>query len=322
MNFLSVGLAILAAFSNATSNVLQRTVNRDEPAELALSPRLILGLLHHKVWLAGLATVTLSFILQAAALANGDLSLVQPIVVLELPLTLLLASLVYHQSLHRREWGAIALMTVGLGVLVASLVPNGGDPNHVKALVWVIGVGACAAVVVSLVALGRRAEGNHRAGLFGIATGICFGLTAAFMKAATTHFSGGVTGLLSSWPIYATVTAGLVGMFLMQNALQAGNLVAAQPGITLLDPVVGIIWGVVIFGEQTRAGLFIIAAVLGAAAVAVGAVLLAHSPLLEVATDLTDSDVNDSVGDGANTGADKTDGRSGQSPGAVTLGST
>jgi len=310
MPFLSVGLAIMAAFSNATSNVLQRTVNRDEPAELSLSPRLILDLVHHKMWLAGLATVTLSFILQAAALANGSLSLVQPIVVLELPLTLLLASLVYHQSLHRREWGAIALMTAGLGVLVVSLVPHGGKASHVKALVWVVGVGACAAMVASLVALGRRAEGNHRAGLFGIATGICFGLTAAFMKAATTAFSAGVIGVLSSWPIYATVAAGVVGMFLMQNALQAGSLVAAQPGITLLDPVVGITWGVLIFGEQTRTGLFIVSAVLGAAAVAVGAVLLAHSPLLEVA-----SDVN-------GTGHDETDGLSGQSPGSVILGST
>lgn len=314
MKLLSAGLAVLAAISNATSNVLQRSVDQDEPAELALSPRLILDLLHHKVWLAGLATVTLSFILQAAALAYGDLSFVQPIVVLELPLTLVLASLVYHRSLRRREWGAVAMMTAGLGILVVALVPHGGSASHVRPLIWALGVGACAVIVGSLVVLGRQAKGNHRAALFGTATGICFGLTAAFMKAATADFSAGIAGVLSSWPIYATVTAGLVGMFLMQNALQAGSLVAAQPGITLLDPVVGIAWGVVVFDEQTRAGLFIIVAVLGAAAVAIGAFLLAHSPLLEVASDITDRDASDNQ-------EDKAEGGSGEPPGSVVLGS-
>lgn len=316
MRFLSIGLALLAAISNATSNVLQRTVDRDEPSELALSPRLILDLVHHKLWLAGLGAVTLSFILQAAALDNGDLSLVQPIVVLELPLTLILASAVYRQSLHRRDWGAIALMTAGLGALVASLAPHGGRPGHVGAPRWVVGAGLCVALVVGLVLAGRRVQGNHRAGLFGMATGICFGLTAAFMKEATTGFSAGITGVLSSWPIYATVGAGVVGMFLMQNALQAGSLVAAQPGITLLDPVVGITWGVVVFGEQVRTGLFVMAAVLSAAAVAIGAVLLAHSPLLEVVSDTSDAS------DASGTGPSQTSGQSGEPPGSVVLGST
>ncbi len=315
MRFLSVGLAILAAISNATSNVLQRTVDRDEPSELSMSPRLILDLLHHKVWLAGLATVTLSFILQAAALANGELSLVQPIVVLELPLTLMLASLVYRRSLHKREWGPIALMTAGLAALVASLVPHGGSASHARALEWAVGVGACGAVVVSLVLLGRRARGHHRAGLFGAATGICFGLTAAFMKAATAAFSAGITGVLSTWPTYATVAAGLTGMFLMQNALQAGSLVAAQPGITILDPCVAIVWGVVVFGEQTRTGLFVMAAVVGAAAVAAGAVLLARSPLLEEVSESPDRDPSAS-------GDDQAGGEPGQATSSMVLGPT
>jgi hypothetical protein len=37
--------------------------------------------------------------------------------------------------------------------------------------------------------------------------------------------------------------ASLASMWLLQNALHAGKLVAAQPGMTLLDPVVSIIWG-------------------------------------------------------------------------------
>ena len=69
-------------------------------------------------------------------------------------------------------------------------------------------------------------------------------------------------------------------MYLLQNALQAGQLVAAQPGITLMDPTVAIIWGIVGFDEVTNTGLVLIPAITGGIAMVIGAFLLARSPLL------------------------------------------
>jgi hypothetical protein len=85
----SLLLAVPAAFSNAASNVLQRIANKDEPQELHMSSRLIWSLLHRKVWLGGFVPVVLSFLLQAGVLRFGQLSFVQPIVILELPLSLM-----------------------------------------------------------------------------------------------------------------------------------------------------------------------------------------------------------------------------------------
>jgi drug/metabolite transporter (DMT)-like permease len=76
------------------------------------------------------------------------------------------------------------------------------------------------------------------------------------------------------------IAAGILGMFLLQSAMNAGRLIAAQPGITLSDPVVSVLWGVLVFGEQVRGGWYLAAAAACAAVLSAAVLLLARSPLL------------------------------------------
>lgn len=276
----SFGVAVVAAASNAASNVLQRKANRDKPPELSLSPRLIAELVKDKIWLAGLVTVVASFLLTAVALSGGQLAAVQPVIVLELPMTLIAAAVAFKARLHRREWVAAAAMTAGVVGLIAFLAPRAGRTS-VNWYVWVIGLGAASGIIAALVLLGRGRPPAAKAAIFGVATGLSFGITAVLMKAMTAQFSHGIIGILTAWQTYSMIGSGIIGMFLMQNALQAGRLIAAQPGITLLDPLVAILWGTLVFGERTRGGIFLLLAAFSGVLVAAGAVVLAGSPLLE-----------------------------------------
>lgn len=282
MKVLAIFLALVASCSNAASNVIQRLTNRDEQDVHTLSLRLIYDLVHRPLWFGGLAAVTLSFVLQATALRFGPLALVEPLLVCELPLTFLGAALVLHASLGLREWAAAGVMTAGLAALVTFLDPRGGIDQGVHPLVWAVGLGVSAGAVVALVVAGWRARGDVRAALYGAATGIEFGLTAALMKGAVVEISSGILGLFSAWQTYAMVAAGIVGMYLVQNAMQAGKIVAAQPGITLLDPFVAIVWGIFAFDERiTGDGLHLALAVAGGLLMVGGALLLSRSPLLD-----------------------------------------
>jgi drug/metabolite transporter (DMT)-like permease len=275
--------ALLAAAANASSSVLQRKADRDEPDELAMSPRLIIALLQRPVWLAGIGAIIVGFLLQALALGSGQLSLVEPLLVLELPLTLLLASRVFHRQLHRAAWIQISAMTVGLIALAYCLHPRGGQRSDVSALHWVLGIGVTLGVVALLVALGwRAAHRNKRAALYGIATGISFGLTASLVAVMSSAASHGITHIFTTWQTYGLVATGLLGMFLQQNALQAGPLVTAQPGFTLADPLVAVTWGIVIFGEQVRTGPWLAGELGGGLLIAIATIGLARSPLLRV----------------------------------------
>jgi len=289
---LSYLLAVLAAFGNATSSVLQRKANREVPRNQNLSWRLIWSLLHQPVWFGGILAICVGFLLQATALGFGQLATVEPILVLELPLTLILASRVFGQGMHWREWGSAAAMTASLGALLFLLAPSAGRNGRVHWYGWAFGISVNLALVGALVLVGRRKSahgsgGAYRAGLLGIAAGSAFGLTAALMKGMTRTFSHGIVTLFTSWEIYAMVAAGLLGMFLVQSALNAGGLIAAQPGLTLADPVVSVLWGVLAFHENVRSGWYIVPEVTAVAVMVAAVIALARSPLLADAAEET-----------------------------------
>lgn len=286
-------LALLAAGANAASSVLQRKANRRVPRKQNLSLRLIWSLLHQPVWFGGVLAVIVGFLLQAAALGTGELAVVEPVLVLELPVTLLLASRVFGTRLHRREWGATAVMTAALAGLLYCLAPSSGAAQHVPWYTWVTGIGVNLAVIAGLTAWGRtgpagkggragRRGGSsaRQAAVLGVAAGSGFGLTAALMKGMTTAYAHGIGTVLTSWELYAMIASGVLAMFLLQSAVNAGRLISAQPGLTLSDPVVSILWGALVFHERLRGGWLILPSLACGLALVAAVIVLARSPLL------------------------------------------
>jgi drug/metabolite transporter (DMT)-like permease len=273
-------LAVLAAGLNALASALQRKAARDQPEDENLSLRLVWHLLHRPVWFGGIAAIIGAFLLQATALGTGELSVVQPLLALELPTALILSGFLLGSRLGRREWGASAVMAAGVAGLVASLGPSGGKTTSVPWWEWAIGCGINVLVIVAGVLWSRGASGSRRSAILGATTGCAFGLTAALMKGMTNTFSHGFVALLTSWQLWAMFAAGACAMFLLQSAMHAGRLLSTQPGLTMADPVVAILWGTLVFQESVRGGLFIVLAVVAAAAAAAAVMVLSRSPLL------------------------------------------
>ena len=272
--------AVLAAVVNAVSSVLQRKAHRDEPVVGSLSWRLLL-VLHKPVWLLGFLAVVAGFLLQATALSFGALSVVEPILVIELPLTLLIASLAFEQRLHARDWTAALAMTAGVSVLLYALSPMVNGAPTVSTLSWSIGLPVNVVWIAVLVAGSRGSSPGRAAALLGVATGSAFGLTVALVKGMTTALDqGGVPRALATWQTYALVVTGVLGVFLLQGALNAGALTMAQPGITIADPVVSMLWGIFGYGEMVRTGGYLLVALGGVVMVAAGVYGLARSTLI------------------------------------------
>jgi drug/metabolite transporter (DMT)-like permease len=276
---ISYALAFLAAIVNATGDVLNRKASREAPAHLAFRFRLFAHLMRRQAWLAAAALMVTSFVLAAAALGTGQLASVQLIVILELPLTLVGSAWFLGGQLPVRDWAAIVAMTAGVIGLLVLLDPRPGHGEPVSAVVWLAGSAASVAAVAALylAAKAQRASAS-RAALLGIASGFGYGLTAALTKGMadvfTTH---GVTGVVSSWELYACGAAGLASTWLLQNAYHAGTLAAAQPGITLVDPIVATVWGAVAFGEHVRHGWILVLALVPLAVLTAGVLALSRS---------------------------------------------
>lgn len=287
---LLIGLVLAAAVVGGLGLVLLRKATEAEPAASGFSFSLLWVLVRHRpVWAAGIAAIVASFALQITAIALGPVTLVQLVVVMELPATLVLSALLLGGRLRTREWCALGLMTVGVGGLLLSLAPGGGDPGSASPTTWLVGLAAAAAVIV-LALLGARWT-RRRAlatSLAGVAAGVSAGLGAVLVKPVTVAFAGGVGAVVATWQTWALLLVGAIGFFLLQNAMQAGRLVASQPGITLANPLVATAWGVGLFHEQVRGGPWLIGAGLGAALLVAGVILLSGSPLLEGAREAPD----------------------------------
>jgi hypothetical protein len=98
------------------------------------------------------------------------------------------------------------------------------------------------------------------------------------MKSAMAALSQGAVPFFSSWQLYATAAAGVGALFLLQNALQAGSLVAVQPPLTLGDALISASYGVTVYGENVQTGGWLLVAEIAAVlAVAVGCFELSRS---------------------------------------------
>ncbi|MFF1920365.1 DMT family transporter [Streptomyces sp. NPDC058221] len=277
---ISVLFAILTALSNGSASVLQRRAALNVPDRDAMRASLIGHLLRQKVWLAGIGLVIVAAVCQAVALATGPIAVVQPIFVIELPATLLVAGYVMRVRLPRNVWFGAAAVTAGLALGMASAAPGGGSES-VHGAAWVPALILTGLFETALIAGAQATRGNPRAALLGLAAACGYALTAALMKDAMARLSDGdgVVVLLESWQLYATAAAGVGALFLLQNALQAGTLVAVQPCLTLGDALISVLYGVTLFGEHLRTGWWLLPELLAVGLITAGCIELARSPL-------------------------------------------
>nr|WP_202036464.1 DMT family transporter [Streptomyces mexicanus] len=276
---MTVVLALLAALCNASASVLQRRAATDETesgsgARQAL--RWLGRVLRRPYWLAGAGLLGLSTVLQAAALAVGSLSLVQPLLATELLFTLAVGSVVFRRRPDGRTWAAFVALAVGLALFLGAASPSEGRSTADPAA-W-LAVGA-ALVGLLAVALGasRLVHGTARAALLGLASAVSFAATAALMKESMGRLQQGITVLLSDWPVYATLVVGALSFLLLQSAFRAGSLTASQPALTLGDALTSVALGWVLFEEYIGLGVRVLPEVIGAVLIGAGSIGLARA---------------------------------------------
>jgi drug/metabolite transporter (DMT)-like permease len=274
----SVVFALLTAFSNAMASVLQRRAAADAPARDSFRLSLMSYLFHRRVWIAGVGMTVVAAVCQAVALATGPVALVQPIFIIELPFALLMAGVLMGHALSRRTWVAVGTVTAGLGVALASASPNGGTDRASEQL-WGLALVATGGFEAVLLMAALRVRGEPRAALLGLAAACGYALTAALMKQSMAALTTSMSSFFTTWQTYAFAAAGVASLFLLQNALQAGTLVASQPMLTMGDALISICLGGLLYDENIRVGWWLVPEMIGLIAIAIGCVELSRSPL-------------------------------------------
>lgn len=272
-------LSVAGSLCFALSSVLEQQAASDQPPELALRVGLLLRLLRHPRWLLGNLAGAAGFFFQLLALRTGSLALVQPIFVCGLAFAIPGSAAMARRWLSLREWATTGLIVGGLVLFIAVARPGRGSP-HASTAGW-LALGALTIVAVgALLALARGSSQRRQALALGSAAGILLGSTAAVIERTGYELDhGGLGHALAGWSPYVLVVAMVAALVLNQSAFQVGDLKHSLPALTVLEPLVAVLIGQLLFGEHIALhGLAPLGEALGLMLMAAGVVGLAAAP--------------------------------------------
>lgn len=280
---LGVIAAVGAALAYGTASVLQaygaRSVDPNAATDIAPTLRSTIAAMLTVTFLAGMVLDALGFVGSLVSARTLPLFLCQPIISSNLVVTAVLATLVLHARLSRRDWTAI-------GVVVASLVVLGltaGSEGHGHDKPWLHWAVLGAAVILLLGGvIVLRLMTRRVAVLAGLLAGVLFGLLAVSVRILDGVSPFGLGALLSDPAAYAIVVSGPGGFYLFTVALQTGAVSAASASIVVGETVVPGALGILLLGDTTRTGWGPITLIAFVAAVT-GAVVVAMSSAVETA---------------------------------------
>ncbi len=278
---LTLILALVSSVFSAVAWVLQYHEAHEAPRRLFLSPRLLLELARHPLWLAGLAAMVVAGLVQAAALARGSLAVVEPALTTSLLFALWLSAMWRRERLTRGEWGAALMVSAGLGLLLAVGSPTVGS-STMSAGLWVLVTTTAWGGATALVLLSRGRTTAAQAAMLAGGASVLFGLQDVLTRFSVADWHAhGALSLATAWQPYVLVVTAVYGLTLMQSSYEAGPLTASLPSLAIGEPVVGMLIGLLAFDEHLRTtGLAPLGEAFGAAVMIAGTALLARSPLV------------------------------------------
>ncbi|MCK0177560.1 MULTISPECIES: DMT family transporter [Mycobacteriaceae] len=250
---IAVLLALGAAFFIAIGDVIQQrsahAVTDEPPGHLALLWQLMRD---PRWWLGGICAVA-GFGLQAAALGLGSVLMVQALLVTSLLFALPINARLTHRRVTRWEWLWAVLLAGSVAVIVTVGNPTEGQARG-GLETWLV-VGAVLGPALLLCAIGARIwSGTTGAVLLALISGSLWGVFAVLTKGVVERLDDGLWAVLTTPELYVLGLVTVAGTAYQQAAFRAGALTASLPTMTVAEPVVASVLGVVVLGETMRPG--------------------------------------------------------------------
>jgi hypothetical protein len=250
----AVGLAVAAAVCVGLGSALQHqaaTAAGDRGSgtgllwRLARSPR----------WMAGLAAAGAGTLLHAAALHYAAVAVVEGVMVANLAVALPARGLLDRARPPAGLMLAAVALSGGVAVFAAAARPGTGQPvPDARGAAVVIAAGVTLAGLCSAAA--ARTRSRQVAGMaLGLAAGILYGLAGGILKAVVrTVLHGNPLGAVTGWPLWALAVLGAWAFILHQRAYTRAPLQASLPALSVANPLAGMAFGALAFGEIPASG--------------------------------------------------------------------
>ncbi|GAA2783682.1 DMT family transporter [Saccharopolyspora taberi] len=256
MTTLAVLLAALGAVGYAVGARTQHAAVHDTIGDSGLGLRSQLRLLRNTRWLLGALALGTGAVLHACALGLAPLTVVQPIGVLALPITVLLNAREHGIKLRTLDPTvvfAVVASTVGVGAFVV-LAAGSAQPTPVAPDDQLLATQLVAGAVLALGVFAMMSRSKVRCVLYAAGCAVAYGYVSLLMRAVVQQV--GTTDLLSLnlLPLFGVGIAMIVGGWLLQHGYASGPPDLVVACLTVIDPIVAVGLGIGLLGEADRVG--------------------------------------------------------------------
>lgn len=286
-------LALGAACAYDSGYALQAYEARRAPAEKSLRPGLLIHLLQRPIWTAAIALAIVGWLLQVLALTKAPLTLVQPVLALGLFILLALGVKLLHEPVGPREWGAVALIVVAVGLVGYAAPEDVGTVPRDAGLVMAL----AALVLVTVAPFAMNLRAPPPVALLIASAGAADGLAAFVSKIVSEEASAGRWALAAAWAAGAGLAV-LVGLLSESSALQRAAATRIAPAVLVLQIAIPVVLAPLVGGEpwgSTPLGGAVLVLALGL--LSLGVLVLAASPAVvgALAEEPTDQEISPST---------------------------
>jgi drug/metabolite transporter (DMT)-like permease len=269
-------LAVVASASFALAATLWQRATMGSDV-VGGSPKAFAKLLRNSVWLVGLGAQAVGVVLQAAALDRGRVAIIQPLLVTTVIWAMPLGYFLTNQTITRRHILGAVVVVAGLAVFASFGDPAGGVDNA-PGSAWLSAFIVLGAICICLLLFGRRGELSAQAAVYGTIAGILYGVSATLMKPVVEQLhTDGAASVLGGWEVWIMAIGGLGGFYVQQISLATGKLVTSVATVSVTNPVVSVMLGVLVLEERLDQppAWHVVLAIAGLALALLGAVLIA-----------------------------------------------
>lgn len=244
-----IALALTACFFFSFSASIQQRASAGVPVRsggLSGLRRLMMHLVRSPLWVLGIGINIVGFLTQAVALERGSVALVQPLMPTQLMFAVAFAAWSARAWPTAVDWICSACICAGVAVVVGTESGHSFSPEAgLDRVPYVVAVAAVAIVVLLFIAHGRTPR--TAAMTTAMAAGVCFAMTAVFLKLVADEV--GHQGLLHliSPVLFGLLTSTTLATILTQAAFAAGPLPWAVSAMTIVNPVVSYAVGLLAF---------------------------------------------------------------------------
>lgn len=259
--FWGIPIALVgAAFMSFGAQYQSRGLNKvevltGESASSGLSIKHMLGLLGRPSWVVGTILLGLAVVFQIGALSFSPLIVVQPLGVVAMVITAILNSRITGIKLPKRALVSLCMCVGGIVtfVTVAAFTASDYPVTDAKLITILI----IFAIVFAVALIGFLVLRHKAIALFYIVgAGVLYGFVATFAKIMIGRFMQNEFEMLSWICVLALAAGGLLGMLFVQNAYSSGPPDLVIAGLTVVDPLVAILIGIIVLHEAVGAPLW------------------------------------------------------------------